>query len=291
METYGTNSISIFFLSTYELKKKSITQKDLYPVIALKNKVGGRMKLLMVFLISLYTIGLRAQSNDTLNVELNDKAYKSTPKKLIIPATFISYGILSLTVDGLREINTSTRYESSEHITPGFKIDNYIQYAPAVLVYGLNLAEVKGKHNFKDRTIIYATSQLVSAAFVLSTKHFVKEERPDGSNNLSFPSGHTTTAFSSAHFMFREYKDTNLLLSLSGYPVAAATGIYRVFNDKHWVGDVVAGAGIGILSTEIAYWLFPTISKWLSPKNEKQSFVFLPTYQSRQIGLNLIKRF
>lgn len=249
------------------------------------------MKLLMVFLISLYTIGIRAQSNDTLNVELNDKAYRFTPKKLIIPATFISYGILSLTVDGLREINTSTRYESSEHITPGFKIDNYIQYAPAVLVYGLNLAEVKGKHNFKDRTIIYATSQLVSAAFVLSTKHFVKEERPDGSNNLSFPSGHTTTAFSSAHFMFREYKDTNLLLSLSGYPVAAATGIYRVFNDKHWVGDVVAGAGIGILSTEIAYWLFPTISKWLSPKNEKQSFVFLPTYQSRQIGLNLIKTF
>ncbi|GAB3422183.1 phosphatase PAP2 family protein [Niabella aquatica] len=249
------------------------------------------MKPLIIFLISLYAIGLRAQSQDTLNVRVNDKAYKFKPEKLIVPAIFVSYGVLSLTVDGLKELNTSTKYESSEHIMPGAKIDNYMQYAPAVAVYGLNLAGVKGKHNFKDRTIIYATSQLVSAALVLPTKHLVKEERPDGSNRFSFPSGHTATAFSSAHFMFREYKDTNLWLSLSGYPVAAATGIYRIFNDKHWVGDVVAGAGIGILSTEMAYWLFPMTSKWLSPKNEKQSFVILPTYQSKQIGLNLIKTF
>lgn len=249
------------------------------------------MKPLIIFLISLYAIGLRAQSQDTLNVRVNDKAYKFKPEKLIVPAIFVSYGVLSLTVDGLKELNTSTKYESSEHIMPGAKIDNYMQYAPAVAVYGLNLAGVKGKHNFKDRTIIYATSQLVSAALVLPTKHLVKEERPDGSNRFSFPSGHTATAFSSAHFMFREYKDTNLWLSLSGYPVAAATGIYRIFNDKHWVGDVVAGAGIGILSTEMAYWLFLMTSKWLSPKNEKQSFVILPTYQSKQIGLNLIKTF
>lgn len=249
------------------------------------------MKPVLLLMTFLYALSLKAQTggNDTLSID--DKAYKFSAKKLIVPSVLISYGVLSLMSDDLKSLNQSTRYETREHIIAGATIDNYMQYAPAAAVYGLNLAGVKGKHNFKDRTIIYATSQLVSAALVLPTKHLVKEERPDGSNRFSFPSGHTATAFSSAHFMFREYKDTNLWLSLSGYPVAAATGIYRIFNDKHWVGDVVAGAGIGILSTEMAYWLFPMTSKWLSPKNEKQSFVILPTYQSKQIGLNLIKTF
>ncbi|GEP90725.1 phosphatase PAP2 family protein [Chitinophaga terrae (ex Kim and Jung 2007)] len=226
---------------------------------------------------------------DTLS--LNDNAYKFSVKKLIVPSALVSYGVLSLTVDGLKTLNKSTRHESSEHITPGAKIDNYMQYAPAVAVYGLNLAGVKGKHNFKDRTIIYATSQLVSAALVLPTKHLVHEERPDGSNNLSFPSGHTATAFSSAQFMFREYKDSNFWLSISGYPIAAMTGIYRVFNDKHWVGDVVAGAGIGILSTEIAYWLFPVTSKLFASKKDKGAFSLVPFYQSKNIGLTIIKTF
>lgn len=93
------------------------------------------------------------------------------------------------------------------------------------MAYGYNLAGIKGKHNFKERTIIYGTSQLISAAFVLPLKHLVKEERPEQSNNLSFPSGHTAAAFSSAHFLFREYRMiisgwqflAILLLFLQGY--------------------------------------------------------------------------
>jgi len=249
------------------------------------------MKSVLLFITLILSLGLKAQTKSMDTLSLNDNAYKFSAKKLIIPSMLISYGVLSLTVDGLKTLNKSTRYESSEHITPGAKIDNYMQYAPAVAVYGLNLAGVKGKHNFKDRTIIYTTSQLVSAALILPTKHLVHEERPDGSNNLSFPSGHTATAFSSAHFMFREYKDSNLWLSVSGYPIAAMTGIYRVFNDKHWVGDVVAGAGIGILSTEIAYWLFPVTSKWFASKKDREAISFAPFYQSKNIGLTIIKTF
>lgn len=54
---------------------------------------------------------------------------------------------------------------------------------------------------------------------------------------------------------------------------ALFTGIFRTLNDKHWVGDVVAGAGIGIL-TEAAYWLFPKVSKIFS-KNESGNTVHL----------------
>ncbi|PIF43692.1 PAP2 superfamily protein [Chryseobacterium sp. 52] len=222
-----------------------------------------------------------------LNTPKNHLNYKS----LIIPAALISYGVASLTVKDLKRLNFSTRDEINEHKPDHIKLDNYTQYAPVILVYGLNAAGIKGKHNFRDRTIIYATSQLISAAFTLPLKHLVKEERPDQSNNLSFPSGHTAAAFSSAQFMFREYKDTNFWLSLSGYPIAVFTGAYRMLNDKHWVGDVVAGAGFGILSTELAYWLFPKINTILRGKNKNSSTMVMPFYQDKSLGIGLVKTF
>ena len=83
----------------------------------------------------------------------------------------------------------------------------------------------------------------------------------------------------------------NFWLSISGYPIAIATGIYRVLNDKHWVGDIIAGAGIGIVSTEIAYWLFPVTSKWFSSKKEREVLSVVPFYQSKAVGLTIIKIF
>ena len=217
--------------------------------------------------------------------------YRLHYKNLIIPSLFITYGIASLTVNGLKELNHSTRHEIWEHQPDHIRLDNYTQYAPALMVYGLNAAGIKGKHNFKDRTIIYATSQLMAAAFVVPLKHIVKEERPDGSDHFSFPSGHTATAFSSAQFMFREYKDTNCWLGVSGYAFALFTGVYRTLNDKHWVGDVVAGAGFGILSTELAYALYPAINTLLSSKHKKTATLIMPVYQNHGLGIGLVKRF
>lgn len=224
-------------------------------------------------------------------INYQDKAYQFSAGKLILPSAFITYGALSLTSDALKTLNGSTRYEIDEHQPTHIKLDNYTQYMPVALVYGLNYLGVKGKHNFRDRTIIYATSQLISSAVVLPLKHMIKEERPDGSNNLSFPSGHTATAFSSAQFMFREYRDKNFWLSISGYPIAIFTGIYRTLNNKHWLGDVVAGAGIGMLSTEIAYWLFPITSQLLGGKRNIHSRLVLPNYNSGTPGLTFIQIF
>jgi len=217
--------------------------------------------------------------------------YRFTYKKLVIPSLFISYGLASLRIDELRELDHSTRHEIWEHQPDHIRLDNYTQYAPALMVYGLNAAGAKGKHNFKERTIIYATSQLISTAFIVPLKYIVKEERPDGSNKLSFPSGHTATAFSSAQFMFREYKDTHFWLSISGYSFAVFTGVYRTLNDKHWVSDVVAGAGFGILSTELAYCLYPKINALLSSKNKKATTLILPVYQNKTFGIGLVKNF
>lgn len=44
---------------------------------------------------------------------------------------------------------------------------------------------------------------------------------------------------------------------MAGYAVAAGVGAMRVYNNKHWCSDILAGAGIGILSASIMYWLAP----------------------------------
>ena len=220
-----------------------------------------------------------------------DSVYKPSYKKFIIPTVFIGFGVVSLSSDALKNLNSSTKYEIGEHQPKHITLDNYTQYLPAAMVYGYNLAGMKGKHNLKERTIIYGTSQLISAAFVLPLKHLVKEERPDGTNHLSFPSGHTTTAFSSAHFLFREYEDENIWLAISGYPIAIFTGVYRTLNDKHWVGDVVAGAGFGILSTELAYWLFPMVNKLFNKKESKNITLIYPVLQPKNLGAGFVLNF
>ncbi|SDL11791.1 lipid A 1-phosphatase [Sphingobacterium mizutaii] len=217
--------------------------------------------------------------------------YKLDYRQLIAPAVFIGFGVASLTNESLKELNSSTRYEIYEHQPDHIQLDNYTQYAPALLVYGLNATGIKGKHNLRDRTIIYLTSQMFNAAMVLPLKHIIHEERPDGSNNLSFPSGHTSTAFSSAQFMFREYKDSNIWLGISGYSFALFTGVYRTINNRHWVGDVVAGAGFGILSTELAYWSYPVINRLLTKKDTQIASMIMPYYQNKTIGLSFCRVF
>jgi len=217
--------------------------------------------------------------------------YKIDYRNLIAPTVFVGFGIVGLESDAIKRLNESTRYELYEHQPKRMGLDNYTQYVPAAMVYGLNAIGVKGLHNFRDRTIIYATSQLINAALVIPIKHLVKEERPDGSNNLSFPSGHTATAFSSAQFMFREYKDSNFWLSISGYSFAVFTGVYRTINDRHWVNDVVAGAGFGILSTEMAYWLYPKINRMLPGRDKKTTSMLMPIYQNHSFGIGFVQNF
>ena len=255
------------------------------------------MKLLTIIVLTCSNICFGQVKSDSAEVKkldlenYGDSVYKPSYKKLIIPTVFIGFGVVSLSSDALKNLNSSTKYEIGEHQPKHITLDNYTQYLPAAMVYGYNLAGIKGKHNLKERTIIYGTSQLISAAFVLPLKHLVKEERPDGTNHLSFPSGHTTTAFSSAHFLFREYEDENIWLAISGYPIAIFTGVYRTLNDKHWVGDVVAGAGFGILSTELAYWLFPMVNKLFNKKESKNITLIYPVLQPKNLGAGFVLNF
>ncbi|AZA81973.1 PAP2 family protein [Chryseobacterium lactis] len=141
------------------------------------------------------------------------------------------------------------------------KYDDYLQYAPAAAVYGLKLAGVKGRNNLGRATLSYVTSLAIMGILVNSIKYTAKVERPDGSKNNSFPSGHAAMAFTNASFLHKEYGMVNPAYSIAGYGSAALTGLGRNLNNRHWIPDVLAGAGIGIISTELGYFFIDKIYK------------------------------
>ena len=133
-------------------------------------------------------------------------------------------------------------------------------------------------------------SNLFMNSIVTPLKHITHEQRPDGSDYYSFPSGHTAEAFLSAEFMWQEYKDVSPWLGASGYLMAAATGYLRMYNNKHWLNDIIAGAGIGIASTKFAYWLYPKFEHKLF-KDKMSNTMIMPVYKNGSFGLSMIRQF
>ena len=171
------------------------------------------------------------------------------------------------------------------------KIDDVSQHVPSLAVYGLNALGIKGKNNFKDRTIILGTASLIMGSTVSGMKKATSIERPDASNKSSFPSGSTAIAFMGAEFLYQEYKEVSIWYGISGYLVATGTGFLRLDNNKHWFTDVVTGAGIGILSTKIAYWIHPLVKRTLFKDKEEVSGIVMPFYTGKEYGLGLSMSF
>ena len=78
---------------------------------------------------------------------------------------------------------------------------------------------------------------------------------------------------------------------IGAYTIAVGVAFLRLYNGRHWFNDVVAGAGIGILSARIGYWMLPLYQRWF--KWNKFSFdnnmVVIPSYNhvERSIMINL----
>lgn len=142
-----------------------------------------------------------------------------------------------------------------------YRFDDYMQYAPAAAVYGLKIGGVQGRNNLLRTALSHGTSLAIMGILVNSIKYTAKVERPDHSSKNSFPSGHTAMAFTNATLMHKEYGVVNPIYSVSGYTSATFTAVGRGINNRHWVSDVLAGAGIGILSTQLGYFIIDKIYK------------------------------
>jgi membrane-associated phospholipid phosphatase len=117
-------------------------------------------------------------------------------------------------------------------------------------------------------------------------KFVAHRKRPYSNDPLSFPSGHTGAAFLAAEYLAQEYSDKSPLYSIVGYTLATGTSIFRLYNHEHWFSDCVAGAGFGILSTKVAYLVYPYIREKLTHKGKQgRSTLIMPTYQDNAPGL------
>lgn len=172
--------------------------------------------------------------------------------------------------------------------------DDYLQYSPGVIMLGLKSFGVEGRSSWGRMLTSDAISAGIMAITVNSLKSAIHKERPDKSSNNSFPSGHTATAFMMATMLHKEYGTTRSpLYSVLGYSLATGTAISRQLNNKHWFSDVLTGAGIGIVSTELGYYLANLIFKqkglvrsplkW-NPITEDQPYSYLGIQMGYGIG-------
>ena len=239
-------------------------------------------KFLLTILAILFVLPCSARSDsDSLAVRSNFKA-----GELIMPLSLIGAGTLGF-VEPLKSSRVEVRdFLSDWRGTHRTAVDDYLQYVPLASVYGCSLLGAEAKHNYVDRTLELATSYVAVGVLVNGIKYTVREPRPDGSAFNSFPSGHTATTFMGAELVRIEYGDDSPWYSVGAYSIAIAVGALRVYNDHHWFTDVFAGAGLGILSARIGYWLLPYTRKAMHKITGWDAFVYPSiSYEGATLGM------
>lgn len=237
------------------------------------------MKLFISFLIALVTIVTIA--NAQVDSTLIHKRIKelSLARALKVPMVLMGAGTMAI-VD-IDFIGRADLYEERNEKFSSFRshIDDYLQYAPITGVLSLNAFGIKGQNDLPTQMWLLAKSELLMTAIVFPLKNITSVPRPDTGVPNSFPSGHTAQAFVAASFMHKEYGRQNPLYSVLAYGTATTVAVLRVMNNRHWSTDILFGAGIGILSTNLVYLLH-------NEKRIKRSrMLAIPTYQNGNFGL------
>ena len=210
-----------------------------------------------------------SQQADSL---VQNRPLKFKPKDLYVPGILMGSGIVT-TLFFKDQIKYKISGQRNKHLGSfNTRLDDYLEYAPIPIAYGLDLFGVKSKNDFLNRTVILIKGEILFYVSTNLLKSVSSELRPDGSDYRSFPSGHTAQAFTTATFLSEEYKDRLPWMPYAAYTIAGTTGLLRIANHKHYLGDVLFGAGLGFLSMKTAYWTHRY--KW--GKNRKRELSSLP---------------
>lgn len=237
---------------------------------------------LTTLLFSLLVFMGNAQSKDTIAAIKNQD--KISCKQFIAPVALITAGTLLLNT----ALNDDLQSNANNFFGGNFNTtaDNYLPFVPVAQIYLGKTFGFKPKNDFQHQTLNIAIANAIMGTVVFASKNILQQERPDQSDNLSFPSGHTATAFTNASLLYYEYKDSNLWYASSGFLFATATGILRIANNKHYTSDVLAGAGVGLAAGLIVSYWNPFQSVTFRKKKKTTAFVY-PQIGS-QIGMGAI---
>lgn len=179
---------------------------------------------------------------------------------IILPATLIVYGILKPIVPGIRNIdNQLWQQVKSKYPNNHTTADDYLMWAPSSAVYLLDAFSIKTTHSFKEHLILDAGSIIIAGGIGYAMRKISGNIDVYKINGTKFPSGHTVNVFRGAEIFHQELKETNKILSYTGYLIAVVVGALRIYNKAHYLTEVIAGAGVGIISTKLTYWAFNKI--------------------------------
>ena len=203
-------------------------------------------------------------------------------KQFILPASLIVVGS-SLSGSHFEKEIKNSFHDGSEHdIDFTLPIDDLIQYAPIIELYTADVLGIEAKNHWFDQTKYLAIANIITAGITHAGKNIINKQRPNGADH-AFPSGHTSFSFTNASVLYHEFKDTAPGFAYSGYAVTTLVGGLRVVNNKHWISDVLVGAGVGILVTKLVYHFEP-LKKW-NPFKNKDNVMLLPTINDEQVGV------
>lgn len=217
---------------------------------------------------------------NALNINAQDTSAQKFWKKTIVPASLIGTGLILNGSDFEHNFRKNIREKTGDDFE--CKIDDYLQYAPIAELYICDILGAKAKNHWFDQTKYLFVSNVLSAAIVLGLKHTTLKTRPNGSP-YAFPSGHTTLSFTNATVLYNEFKDSSPFLAYSGYFFSTTTGAFRILNDKHWLSDVLTGAGIGIIVTNLVYYFEPF--KSYNPFLKSKNISIIPQIDNNKMGI------
>ena len=229
--------------------------------------------LLILCLLS-HNVVVASTPSDSISCDI---VRPSTYIPLAASATLITVGAVGITNEWMCDVKRNVRdgvqdWRGDGHL---FRADNYLQYFPLVVNIGLGFTGIEAKHNFRERLAVSATATLLHVGMTQGLKWLVDEERPNARNFRSFPSGHTSWAFMGAELIREEY---GWAWGTGAYVFAASIGFLRIYNNEHWLNDVLAGAGFGILSARVAYLLLPLERRLFRWDTSSATTFVVPTY-------------
>lgn len=210
---------------------------------------GTRRFVCALLVFSFYLLPCQAQW-DTTGIRLS--GFKVGPAA--VSGGLMAAGSVLTFVPSANTLQVALRDNILQADMPRVHLDDYMQYTTAVAPLALNLCGLKSRHTTGRLALLEGGSYLLGAGWLNAFKYGIGVLRPDNSSYNSFPSGHTFVAFTGAEILRREYGKEYPWIAVAGYAVATLVGAMRIYNNRHWAGDVLAGAGLGILNTTLVYW-------------------------------------
>lgn len=132
-----------------------------------------------------------------------------------------------------------------------FDVDTCLKWAPLIAFLAVDAFDKQSKNSKERHLIDAAVAGLLLNAATIPLKNVFRRQRPNGKPK-SFPSNHTATSFLGSELLRQEIGEEHPVLSYAGYVASTVTAVLRLYHNKHWFSDVLAGAVLGVLSVKLA---------------------------------------